>query len=277
MTYVAHMKQHYLGLCAIIRDEPYLDEWLAYYVHLGVDAFYLYDNESQVPLRESLAKWQRFLGPERLVIRGVVGKSLQLDVYNHCLAEHGAKCKWIAFVDADEFIVPKVHPDIPSMLEPFELASGLALCWKMFGTNGHATPPQGLQIENYTKAMGDDHKANRTVKVILQPENIEKFEFNPHIATVKKGDDVMPIVTENVKPIIIWYAKPPSWDIGQINHYFYRSKHEFYKKLRAPRADTHELRDQPPGMVIPEGDVEDLSALRFLPGVKAVLKKMEAS
>ncbi|CAK7055559.1 MAG: hypothetical protein DELT_01204 [Desulfovibrio sp.] len=269
--------QRYLGLCAVIRDEPYLDEWLAYHVHLGVDRFYLYDNESAVPLAETLAKWMRFLGPERLIIHDAPGKSIQLTVYNRCLADHGNRCKWIAFVDADEFIVPNLHPDLPSMLEPFELASGLALCWKVLGTNGHVTPPQGLQIENYTKAMPDDYDRNKVVKVILQPEYIEGFEFNPHIATVKEGDDVMPVVSENAKPVVIWYIDPPSWRIGQINHYYFRSRHEFYKKLRAPRADTHELRDQPPDMVIPEGDVPETSILRFVPGVKAIMKKVEQS
>lgn len=269
------MKQHYLGLCAIIRDEPYMDEWLAYYVHLGVNVFYLYDHESAVPLRESLARWQRFLGPERLVIRGIRGTGIQLEAYNHCLATHGADCTWIAFVDADEFIVPKIHPDIPAMLEPFELASGLALCWKVFGTNGHVNPPHGLQIESYTMAMPDDYERNKVVKVIMQPEMTKGFEFNPHIATVADEEEGMPVVSENSKPVIVWYSDPPSWRIGQINHYYFRSRHEFYKKLRAPRADTEELRDPPPDMIIPEGDVEDRSALRFLPGVKAILKKVE--
>jgi hypothetical protein len=271
------MKQHYLGVYAIIRDEPYLDEWLAYYVHLGVDVFYLYDHESAEPLVHTLAKWLRFLGPERLVVRGVRGTGIQLDAYNHCLAEHGSQCKWIAFVDADEFIVPKVHPDIPAMLEPFKLASGLVLCWKVFGTNGHATPPKGLQIENYTKAMADGHERNKVVKVIMQPEFTKGFEFNPHIASVKEGDDIMPVVSENAKPVVIWYIDPPSWRIEQINHYYFRSKHEFYKKLRALRADIDELRDPPPNMIIPEGEVDDVSALQFLPGVNAVLKKEENS
>ena len=40
----------YLGLCAIIKDEDlFLDEWIAYHMHLGVTAFYLYDNASRVP------------------------------------------------------------------------------------------------------------------------------------------------------------------------------------------------------------------------------------
>ena len=268
--------QYTLGLCAIIRDEPYLDEWLAYYVHLGVEVFYLYDNESVVPLPITLAKWQRFLGPDRLLIHNMPGRSLQLKTYNHCLLTYGEQCKWIAFVDADEFIVPRVHQSIPAMLELYDLASGLALCWKMFGTNGHAKPPEGLQIENYTKVVSDDY-CNKIVKVILRPEFIERFEANPHTATVKEADDIAPIVTENAQPIFLWYAAPPTWEIGQINHYYYRSKREFYKKLRAPRADTTAPRNPPPGMVIPEGDTADLSALRFLPGVRAIMAKANKS
>lgn len=263
---------HYLGICAIIRDEtPYMEEWVAYYTHLGVEAFYLYDNESGVPLADTLAKYTRMLTPDRLHIHDAPGRTIQLITYNHCLAKYGNQCRWIAFVDADEFIVPKRCNDIPSMLEEFEPYAGLALNWKVFGTGGHARRPEGLQIENYTMAMNDEHERNSVVKVIMQPERTDHFFHNPHTCIVK--DESVPIVTENHNPISIWFSKPPSRRTGQINHYYFRSKHEFYKKLRAPRADILELREPPENMIIPEGDYRDLSAARFAPGVKLLMKK----
>lgn len=266
---------HYLGLCAIIRDETrYIEEWVAYYMHLGVDVFYLYDNESAIPLRETLAGFTRLLTPEKLRIHDAPGRTLQLITYNHCLAKYGKECKWIAFVDADEFIAPKGgNADIPSMLAAFEPYAGLALNWKVFGTNGHVRPPEGLQIENYVRAIADDHDRHKVVKVIMQPEKTDCFLYNPHVCTVR--DESVPIVTENHTPTALWFSKPPSWHTGQINHYYFRSRHEFYKKLRSPRADILEGRDPPENMVIPDGDYEDLSAARFAPGVRAIMRMAE--
>ena len=45
----------YLSLCLICKDEnDYLAEWLDYHILMGVERFYIYDNESQVSLRETL-------------------------------------------------------------------------------------------------------------------------------------------------------------------------------------------------------------------------------
>ncbi|MCC8195011.1 MAG: glycosyltransferase family 2 protein [Deltaproteobacteria bacterium] len=264
---------HYLGICAIIRDEtPYIEEWVAYYAHLGVEAFYLYDNHSKIPLRDTLAKMQRMMGRSRLIVHEAPGRTIQLMTYNHCLAKYGKDCKWIAFVDADEFIAPKLRNDIPSMLEEFEGYGGLAMNWKIYGTNGHLKPPEGLQIEKYTMAVPDGYQRNEVVKVIMQPDRTDCFYHNPHTCIVK--DKEHPIVTENHTPIHLWYSRPPSWRIGQINHYYFRSKHEFYKKMRGPRADILEnFREPPEDNIIPEGSVPDYSAARFAPGVKAILKK----
>jgi hypothetical protein len=48
----------YLGICTIIKDEDhFLDEWMVYYTALGVEAFYLYDNGSKIPLKKSLTRY----------------------------------------------------------------------------------------------------------------------------------------------------------------------------------------------------------------------------
>src|SRR5262245_25609317 len=40
---------------AILKDEdPFVEEWVAYHRLIGVDHFYLYDNDPRQPLRERL-------------------------------------------------------------------------------------------------------------------------------------------------------------------------------------------------------------------------------
>jgi hypothetical protein len=40
--------KHYLSICAIFKDEaPYLQEWIEFHRLLGVEKFYLYNNNSR--------------------------------------------------------------------------------------------------------------------------------------------------------------------------------------------------------------------------------------
>ena len=40
-----------IGVCLIIKNEnEYLEEWLTHYRSLGVDKFFIYDNNSTIPI-----------------------------------------------------------------------------------------------------------------------------------------------------------------------------------------------------------------------------------
>ena len=45
----------YLSLCAIVKNEaPYLPEWIEFYKLVGVEKFYIYDNDSTDNTKEVL-------------------------------------------------------------------------------------------------------------------------------------------------------------------------------------------------------------------------------
>ena len=261
---------HYLGLCAIIKDEgPFLDEWIAYHMHVGVKAFFLYDNGSAVPLRDSLKKFSGLRAKADLVIYDAPGKALQMVTYTHCLENNKKACEWIAFVDADEYIVPRGHDTIPAMLEEFEPYSGLAMNWLLFGSNGHKRRPEGLQMENYTKALPLDSERHQLVKCIVRPQRVMTF-FNPHIGVPHNQADS--IVTEDHMPINTPQRDKASWDKGQLNHYYYRSKQDYWIKMHKTRATVFSKRVVASDVHNPpEGDVTDTSILRFAGGVKEIL------
>ena len=263
-----------LGICAILKDEDlFIQEWMAWYTLLGVEAFYLYDNGSKKPLHETLANYRSRHSPESLRIHEAPGQKIQMITYGHCLAAYANKCRWIAFVDLDEFIVPQQHDSIPAMMEGFENTSGLALNWKLFGTGGHATRPPGLQIENFTLATPPDDPMHLHVKSIVDPRAGTYFN-DPHICQLREG--APPIVTENRIPITKPFIAPPSWNLGQVNHYYYRSKKDYYLKLRKPRADNNEMRTLHEKPHIPDGEVPDTPALRFAPGVRRIMDEVGA-
>lgn len=261
----------YLGLCAIIRDEdPFLDEWMAYYLHLGVKAFFLYDNGSRVPLRQSLARFAG-AGGASVRVHEAPGKAMQMAAYNHCLGAYADRCRWMAFVDVDEFIVPEEHDALAPMLEEFEPHAGLAVNWKVFGTGGHKLRPAGLQLENYTKALHDAHPIHNHVKCIVNPKKAKLF-FNPHMCVTHDPGET--VVTENREPLATAFTDAPSWKKGRVNHYYFRSKQDYHAKLQTPRADIFKSRAEVHAPEASEGDVDDACAARFAPGVRRVLESL---
>ena len=46
--------QYEVAICCIVRDEEYLPEWIDYHILIGVTQFYIYDNESAVPVSDIL-------------------------------------------------------------------------------------------------------------------------------------------------------------------------------------------------------------------------------
>ena len=99
---------HYLAACAIARDESaYLPEWVAYHVVVGFSHFTIYDNGSTIPVRKVL-RGEVDRGLVRVIdFPGRAWPSLQLDAYNNYLSWARNLSKWTAFIDIDEFIVPK--------------------------------------------------------------------------------------------------------------------------------------------------------------------------
>lgn len=95
---------HELALTAIIKDEaPYIAEWLDYHIAAGVSKFYIYDNESTDDVRDILMPYMQDGTVEYVFYPG---KYRQLDAYNESLFLHRFDCRYMGFIDIDEFLLP---------------------------------------------------------------------------------------------------------------------------------------------------------------------------
>lgn len=129
----------YLSLAAIVRDEgPYLREWLSYHRLIGVERFYIYDNESRDDTRKLLEPWiERGL----VIYRYVAGNRMQMPAYSDAVYSARFTTQWLALLDADEFLVPLCGDDLRRFLRGFEKHPALGINWIMFDSNGHDQPP----------------------------------------------------------------------------------------------------------------------------------------
>ena len=224
--------KYYLSIAAIVKDEDdYIREFINYYSLLGVDHFYFYDNESRNSLKKLLTPFGR-----KVTVHSIKGKAKQMEAYRHCLSSYRKKTRWIAFIDADEFIVPKTSYLLTDFLRHYEYADAVGINWTLFGHNGHDTKPAGLVTENYTRR---EEKQNIHIKSLVNPLKTLQ-PSNPHHFMMKEGSIYVDV---KHNPIQSAFNEHHTIDVAQINHYFTKSAEEFVAKARRGRADTGEQRD----------------------------------
>lgn len=195
--------------------------------------------------------------------------------YTDCLRRFGDDNKWIAFIDCDEFLVPKQTDSIVNVLQLYPFShhvAGLQVNWILFGSSGYLTPPNGLVIENYIQSTGKEWEDNLHTKAIVQPQYTVRAGSNPHYFTYKAGYHS---IGENSQIVSGAFSTVHCNDRIQINHYTTKSLQEFEAKLAKGRADAVHL----PGTNMAAFDKlnagciqQDTSIQRFIPAVKELLK-----
>ena len=231
---------HDLAIVAILKYEgAYLKEWLDYHLSAGVDHFYLYDNDSpdnQAEVAEPYVKAglvDRFDAP---------GKVMQMAVFNEAVKQFKFHCRYMAFVDIDEFIYPKANQSVVDVLDEVfsrdETVAGLAINWQIFGSNGHerADFSRGV-LERFTRRAPvdwmPDGTGNAHVKTIANPRAIN-FMIYPHHANYF---DTFHAVNENGKFVQNFLNTPVTVEKIALNHYYTKSREEFAVKMHRGRSD----------------------------------------
>jgi hypothetical protein len=258
----------YLCVAAIYRDEArYMREWIEFHRLVGVERFFLYNNEST---DDHMAVLEPYIAEGIVAWEDFPGFPVQLECYQHCIDTRRDEARWIAFIDLDEFLFSPTWQPVPEILRDYEDEAGLAVNTVMFGTSGHQTPPPGLVIENYTRRLPSDRPRARTVKTIVNPARAVKPGLNPHFFVFTDG---VKAVDERRRPVHDETSESPSIERLRINHYFTRSQVERERKLASLRADAGVPRKR-------EGvekrdrrlnEQEDLTILRYAPALREAL------
>ena len=102
--------EHYLSIAACVKDEGrYLREWIEYHLWAGVDHFYIYDNGSTDNTKEMLAPYiEGGIVTYHYWVAGKVNPfragDRQVKMYKDAVARYRHCTKWMAIIDADEFM-----------------------------------------------------------------------------------------------------------------------------------------------------------------------------
>lgn len=240
-----------LAVVAIMKNEGhYLKEWLDYHLLAGVDHFYLYDNESPDNQAEVVAPY---------VEAGLVdyftapGKAMQYVVYNDAVKRFKFQCRYMAFIDGDEFIYPKTRQSIVEVLDEIFsqdiCIAGLAIHWQLFGSNNleKADYSKGV-LERFTRrapkdwgtptTVGKTPWGNAFIKTIFNPRMV-KYIGSAHSAIYFEN---CCCVDENFNRVINEPMLPIVADRIVVNHYYTKSFEEYKEKVARGKADLFEKR-----------------------------------
>jgi len=254
--------KYYLSICAVMKNEgPYLREWLEFHRMVGVEHFYLYDNDSSDETRAVISS---YVQNREVTIHYWPEHPVQLKAYMHCVTSYRDESFWIAFIDLDEFLVPVATPTLPEFLRDFEHYGGVGVNWLMYGNSGHATRPQGLQIENYIYRSDAAWNSNRHIKSIVNPRLV-KSPRNPHCFRYVQGYGA---VNEKKEPVEGSMTKANSIQKVRINHYFTRSTEESRSKMERGNPDSNYKRPWNDFERLNRNDVLDTIMEQYVPELK---------
>lgn len=227
----------YIAICAVVKDQRLdIREWVEYHNYIGVKRIYIWDNGSSPPLVQML---------EDYINKGLVvytygtkyGKirawwaSPQRHAYDECLRRFRHLHRWIAFIDADEFIylVDQPKPDIVSFMRPYENYGALGINWLMFGSSNHTKRPEGGVLVSYVHTMAKDDPVHKHIKTIANTAYAQAF-VTPHHISFNQKDKFT--VTENIQGMGGPWSPFPSHKKIVLLHYFVKAKDEFAEKVR---------------------------------------------
>ena len=218
------LPSYYLAICAIAKNEgAYFKEWIEWHKDLGVEKFYIYDNESSDNTKEILVPYVE-LG--LVEYRLFPGAKQQLPAYDDCLEKHRLNVRWIAFIDLDEFIVPIKDKTIPEFLKQFEKFSVVEINWLIYGSGGAKEKTEGTVMERFKHHSIPNHVLNRHVKSIVNPRRV--FSFTGCHEAARLSGCAADSHGKRIKKH--FHNREPQQEIIRINHYAVKSYEEFLEK-----------------------------------------------
>jgi hypothetical protein len=228
---------YYISICAIIKDEDlYLNEWIEWHINNGVEHFYLYDNCSAVPQQNCISS--KNIEYCTVIPYPVTHGNPQLECYRRFLNDYGSESKWVAIIDADEFIRVIDGTRLPDFLRQYEKHDALYAGWITYNADGRISN-NGLPVRERFKNTVAYKKGLPCGKSIIRPEKVTRMGIHiPEPIWFGTQD----IVDENFSYVWDCAGYEPPLNKIVIDHYFTKSWEEWQHKINRGTADNSGFR-----------------------------------
>lgn len=213
--------KYFLSMVAVVRDEnDYLEEWIRYHIEeIGYEHFYIYDNESEIPVYEYLKNIDFKYIDKITIIPWKTTGWIQNDAYNDFIARFGMETKWFSAMDPDEYVVIKDKTkSLKEFLNENNIYSSITCIWKHFNANGQEHKESGTDMERFVQEVDWDRMKGG--KKFARSANVSGFT------------SYIPTISEKYPYLELDIDNKISTDFFQLNHYYTRSYDEFVSKIK---------------------------------------------
>ncbi|MCH5311274.1 MAG: glycosyltransferase family 2 protein [Prevotella sp.] len=261
-----------LAVVAIGKNESeYIAEWVAYHKAVGVERIYLYDNDSTDGMKNCI---QKFIDDGYVIYNQIHGVGQQFPAYCKGLWDYGRECRYMAFIDCDEFLTPVRYDDrITDLLDDLfaknPKAGGVLVNWCMYASSHLEKKPEGLLIDNFIYRANIGKQGTNVTKTIIRPECTLMWD-HPHYPVYRIG--YYGIDTSGRRNDSFW-NEIEKYTLLQVNHYFTKSREQWIKRRAQGKADlgADDTRTLDEFYAHDNNDVIDESAKKYSNQVKDIL------
>ncbi|KAL3501267.1 hypothetical protein ACH5RR_035716 [Cinchona calisaya] len=244
-----------LCVCTMLWNQASaLREWIMYHAWLGVERWFIYDNNSDDNIKEVIQELEQ----ENYNVTRHVWPWIKTQEagFSHCALRAKDECSWVSFMDVDEFFyfpysTPKhkkfrtsgyagqnsLRTMVANVSSSPRIAEIRTTCHS-FGPSGLSKPPTQGITAGYTCRLQSPERH----KSIIRPEAVDNTLLNVvHHFHLKKGFKYMNLPQSTA---VINHYKYQVWDVF---------KAKFYRRVATYVADWQEnhnegSRDRAPGL-----------------------------
>lgn len=253
LSFSCHLMAWDLAIVSMFRNNAaYLKEWIEYHHMVGVEHFWLYNDDSTDEWKEVLQPyidqglvevfyWPSMVGP------GPRGSWVpkQMEAFRDGLSRARQKAVWVALIDSDEFLLPLKDKTVSECLKNhFSHVQAVYANWRNFGTSHVVLKKNEPMLFRLTACSKRDHSRNHIGKTIVRPESVrlEEVYYPHHVPLVPgacyaDGDGNQTLTAAGAD----WRTDGDFHDTYiQINHYCFRDE-TYFKEVRLPRDSDPKL------------------------------------
>lgn len=216
-------------------ENMYIKDIIDYYTKIGVDKFYIGDNnnKNEEPMSKVLKEYISKGLVEIIDITGI--RKDQTDYFGDVYELHKSECKWMSFFDLDEYLSFRNQPNMTIQKyfsnPKFEKCNVIIINWVIYNDNNLIRYDNRSLNERFTHGIFNQDN-NRFIKSIIRgniyfkPWDYDQTSHRPnhHLRTCDSNGDRAKTFND--------VLKPPKIDKIYLKHFVTKTVEEYLNKYK---------------------------------------------